>query len=39
MRVVDAQRIMNRLSLLEEIYWEEIEKAVNIELGFSDVFR
>jgi mRNA interferase MazF len=39
MRVVDAQRIMNRLGSLADIYWEEIEKAVNIELGFSDVFR
>lgn len=35
MRAVDAQRIKNKQGVLEESYWEEIEKAVCIELGFS----
>jgi mRNA interferase MazF len=39
MRAVDAQRIRNKQGVLEDIYWEEIEKAVCIELGFSSVFR
>jgi mRNA interferase MazF len=39
MRVVDAQRIKSKQIVLENIYWEEIEKAVSIELGFSDVFK
>jgi mRNA interferase MazF len=38
LRVVDAQRISNKLGLLEEIYWENIEKATGIELGFSESF-
>ena len=39
MRTVDAQRIKNKQGVLEEVYWEEIEKAVWIELGFSSVFK
>lgn len=39
MRVVDARRIKNRQGTLEEIYWEAIERAVSIELGFNAVFR
>ncbi|NEQ99183.1 MAG: type II toxin-antitoxin system PemK/MazF family toxin [Cyanothece sp. SIO2G6] len=39
MRAVDAQRVKNKQGDLEEIYWEEIEKAVCIELGFSSAFR
>jgi mRNA interferase MazF len=36
---VDTQRIKNKQGVLEEIYWEEIEKAVCIELGFSSAFK
>ncbi|MEM8778137.1 MAG: type II toxin-antitoxin system PemK/MazF family toxin [Cyanobacteria bacterium P01_G01_bin.49] len=39
MRAVDAQRIKNKQGVLEDIYWEEIEKAVCIELGFSSAFQ
>ncbi len=39
MRAVDAQRIKNRLGVLEDSYWEAIEKAVAIELGFSASFQ
>lgn len=39
MRAVDAQRIKNKLGILEDVYWEEIEKAVCIELGFGLMFR
>ena len=39
MRAVDAQRIKNKQGVLEDVYWEEIEKAVCIELGFSLVFN
>jgi mRNA interferase MazF len=39
MRAVDAQRIKNKQGILEDIYWEEIEKAVCIELGFSLAFK
>jgi mRNA interferase MazF len=38
LRVVSFQRISNLLGVLENTYWAEIEKAVNIELGFSAVF-
>lgn len=37
-RTVDAQRVNNQLGTLEEHYWPAIEYAVNIELGFSDIF-
>jgi mRNA interferase MazF len=39
MRAVDAQRIKNKQGILEDIYWDEIEKAVFIELGFSLTFK
>lgn len=39
MRTVDVQRIKNKLGVLEDSYWEEIEKAVCIELGFSMAFK
>ena len=39
MRAVDAQRIKHKQGILEEIYWEEIEKAVCIELGLSSAFK
>lgn len=39
MRAVDAQRIKNKQGVLEDFYWEEIEKAVCIELGFNLVFK
>jgi len=38
MRVVDNQRIDNKLGNLEDKYWSEIEKAVWIVLGFDAVF-
>lgn len=34
MRAVDARRIKNKLGVLEDIYWSEIEQAIAIELGF-----
>lgn len=34
-RTIDAKRIKNRQGVLEAFYWEEIEKAVCIQLGFS----
>lgn len=39
LRAVDAQRIKNKQGTLEDIYWEEIEKAVSIELGFNSAFK
>jgi mRNA interferase MazF len=39
MRAVDTQRIKNKQGVLEDNYWEEIEKAVCIELGFSLAFK
>lgn len=39
MRAVDAQRIKNKQGVLEAVYWEEIEKAACIELGFSAAFK
>lgn len=39
MRAVDAQRIKNQQGVLEDNYWEDIEKAVCIELGFSSAFE
>ena len=39
MRAVDTRRIKNRQGVLEDSYWEEIEKAVCVELGFSLAFR
>jgi mRNA interferase MazF len=39
MRAVDAQRIKHKQGVLEDVYWEEIEKAVYIELGFGLAFK
>jgi mRNA interferase MazF len=39
MRAVDAQRIKNKQGVLEDIYWEEIEQAIYIELGFNLAFK
>jgi mRNA interferase MazF len=39
MRAVDTRRIGNKQGILEDNYWEEIEKAVCIELGFSLAFK
>ena len=33
-RAVDASRIKSKVGELEISYWEEIKKAVNIQLGF-----
>ena len=38
MRTVDFQRIKNKQGVLEKSYWEAIEKAVCIELGFGMAF-
>ncbi len=38
MRVVDERRIDNKLGILEDKYWTEIEKAVSIVLGFNRIF-
>lgn len=37
-RTVDAQRVTNQLGTLESGYWPAIELAVNIELGFDNIF-
>lgn len=39
MRAVDARRIKNKQGVLEDTYWQDIEKAVCIELGFSLAFK
>lgn len=39
MRAVDSRRVTDKLGTLEDIYWEQIEKAVSIELGFSAAFQ
>lgn len=39
LRAVDAQRIKNKQGILEDVYWQEIEKAVSIELGFNPAFK
>lgn len=33
-RAIDSQRLMNRLGVIEDKYWEDIERAILIELGF-----
>jgi len=38
-RAVDTRRIKHKQGILEDNYWEEIEKAVCVELGFSLVFK
>jgi mRNA interferase MazF len=37
-RVVDWRRIDNQLGTIENHYWHQIEQAVDIALGFSDIF-
>ncbi|WP_404789586.1 type II toxin-antitoxin system PemK/MazF family toxin [Altericista sp. CCNU0014] len=39
MRAVDAQRIKNKQGVLENVYWDAIEKAICIELGFGLAFK
>ena len=39
MRAVDTRRIKSKQGVLEDSYWEEIEKAVCVELGFSLAFK
>jgi mRNA interferase MazF len=39
MRVMDSRRIDSQLGTLEDKYWNEIEKAVCIVLGFNAVFE
>lgn len=39
MRVVDNRRIEHKLGMLEQKYWDEIEKAVGIVLGFNAIFE
>ena len=39
MRAVDTRRIKTKQGVLEDNYWEEIERAVCIELGFSSAFK
>jgi hypothetical protein len=39
MRVVDNRRIDNKLVKLEEKYWNAIEKAVCLVLGFNEIFE
>ncbi len=39
MRVVDAQRIDNKLGTLDDKYWSAIDLAVRIVLGFDPIFE
>ena len=39
MRVIDCQRIDRQLGTLEDKYWNEIQQAVSIVLGFNPVFE
>lgn len=39
MRAVDSRRVTNKLGILEDTCWEQIEKAVCVELGFSLAFK
>ena len=39
MRAVDSKRIKNKKGVLEEVYWEEIEKADCIQFGLSLAFK
>lgn len=38
MRVIDRRRIDNKLGTLEDKYWENIERAVSVVLGFDAIF-
>ncbi len=37
-RAVDCSRFQNLQGILEKKYWSQIEKAINIQLGFSELF-
>ena len=37
-RTVDIRRIKNRQGILEDTYWESIERALAVELGFDASF-
>ena len=37
-RAVDSSRVENLQGVLETKYWNQIEKAINVQLGFSDLF-
>lgn len=39
MRVVDCQRIDHQLGSLEAKYWNQIQKAISIVLGFNAIFE
>ena len=39
MRVVDSQRIDNKLGTLDDKYWSAIDRAVRIVLGFDPIFE
>jgi mRNA interferase MazF len=39
MRVVDSRRIDNKLGVLEDSYWGEIQQAICIVLGFNSIFE
>ena len=33
-RAVDSSRVKNKLGVIDEAYWSDIQRAVNIHLGF-----
>jgi mRNA interferase MazF len=37
-RSISLKRIQNKLGVMEDKYWSEIEKAVRIQLGFDEIF-
>jgi mRNA interferase MazF len=37
-RSISLKRIQNKLGVMENKYWSEIEKAVRIQLGFDEIF-
>jgi mRNA interferase MazF len=37
-RAVDCSRVENLQGILEKKYWNQIEKAINVQLGFSNLF-
>lgn len=39
LRVVDALRITNKQGALENFYWPNIERAIQIEFGFGQTFE
>lgn len=38
-RVVGVQRIKNRQGVLEDFYWDDIKRAIFIELGFDSMLK